>query len=177
MQQPDIHQREIIPGVPVPVNNNLRLNGRPASAEQTHKLQTPPDWKDITHEVEYLVVAGIGFFCLFGVLHFHELIEKGAFHLPSFQNLVNLFLVVFTEEVMYRYYIHGADSETFSKYRALLIASLLFTLIHSGRLSGMYYIYIFIGSLVFGYGYMRNQNLSVPLILHSLVNLFPMILL
>jgi len=78
---------------------------------------------------------------------------------------------------MYRYYIQGAAFKAFSRYRALLIASLLFTLAHSGQLSGMYYMYIFIASLVFGYGYMRYQNLSVPLILHGLINLFPMILL
>ncbi|MGD2247370.1 MAG: CPBP family intramembrane metalloprotease [Candidatus Methanofastidiosia archaeon] len=133
--------------------------------------------KDITHEIEYLVVAGIGFFCLFGVLYFQELITEGAFHLPTFENLVNLFLVVFVEEVMYRYYIQGKALEAFSRYRALLIASLLFTLVHLGPPLGWYHIYVFIGGLVYGYGYMRNQNLSVPLILHGLVNLLPVVLL
>ena len=131
--------------------------------------------KDITREIEYLVVAGIGLFCLYGLLNFHDLIEEGAFHFPSFQDLVDLFLIIFTEEIIFRYYIQGAALEAFSKYRALLIASLLFTLVHVGHPVGMYYVYIFTCGLVFGYGYMRNQNLSVPLILHGLTLLFTMV--
>ena len=133
--------------------------------------------KDLKNEGEYLVVAGIGFFCLFGVINFEKLIEGVTFHFPSFENLVDIFLIVLTEEVMYRYYIQGAASEAFGKFRALLIASLLFTLAHSGQASGIYYMYVFISSLAFGYGYMRNQNLSVPLILHGLTNLLPIVFL
>ena len=133
--------------------------------------------KDITHDIEYVVVAAIGLFCLFGLINFSDLIEEGTFHLPSFENLVNFFLVILAEEIMYRYYIQGAASEAFSKYRALFIASLLFALAHFGRPFGMYHIHVFISSLVFGYGYMRNQNLAVPLILHGLTLLFPMVLL
>ena len=130
--------------------------------------------KGITHEVEYLVVAGIGLLCLYGLIKFHDLIERGSFHLPTFEDLVLIFLVVLAEEIMYRYYIQGAASEAFGRFRSVLIVSFLFAFAHSGVSFNVYLlVYRFISGFAFGYGYMRNQNLSVPIILHCLTNLFP----
>lgn len=130
--------------------------------------------KGITHEIEYLVVAGIGLFCLYGLMGFHDLIERGTFHLPTFEDLVLIFLVVLAEEITYRYYIQGEASEAFGRFRSVLIVSFLFAFAHSEVTFNVYLLaYRFISGFAFGYGYMRNQNLSVPIILHFLTNLFP----
>jgi membrane protease YdiL (CAAX protease family) len=59
---------------------------------------------------------------------------------------------------------------------AVLVTSLLFTLQHvSFQPMDVHNVYIFVISVVCGVGYSRYENLSVPLILHAAVNIFPLI--
>lgn len=134
--------------------------------------------KDVSRQIEYIIVGTIGLFCLFGLLWFDTLISEGTFQLPGFEGLVMVFVVIVAEEIMYRYYIQGSAQKAMKNSTAVLMVSLLFALQH-GSLEATYvrFVYAFVVSIVCGFGYSRYRNLSVPLILHAAANLFSLIFL
>lgn len=130
--------------------------------------------RTVSKDTEFLIVSVIGLFCLFGVINLHELV-KSTPHFPSYENLVFIFLVVVTEEVAYRYYIQKTGEKAFGTYGTVLVttALLVLTRFFTTPLNVLPLVYYVITNLIFGYGYTRDKNLSIPLILHGIVSLFP----
>lgn len=130
--------------------------------------------RTVSKNAEFLIVSVIGLFCLFGVINLHELV-KNTLHFPSFENLVSIFLIVVTEEIAYRYYIQKTGEEAFGTYGTILVTTALLTLIRffTTPLNVLPLVYYVITNLTLGYGYARDKNLSIPLILHGIVSLFP----
>ena len=128
----------------------------------------------VSNNTEFLIVSVIGLFCLFGVINLNELVES-TLHFPSFENIVSIFLVVVAEEVAYRYYIQKTGEEAFGTYGTVLVTTALLTLsrFFATSLDVLLLVYYVITNLTFGYGYARDKNLSIPLILHGIVSLFP----
>ncbi len=135
--------------------------------------------KPLSEDTEYVAVAAILLFGLFVAFYFQALIHYGTFHLPSFEELVLVFLIVISQEITSKYYIQRKASEAFSELFSIVAASLLFSMLNFmlRPFSGTLFLYYFVGGLILSYGYARNENLSVPLILHGLINILPFIFL
>lgn len=131
--------------------------------------------KDISGDVEFIIVAAIALFCLYGAINFQEYLEEGFFHIPVFEELVTLFLVVVASEIAFRYYMVGTGIEAFGKYGAVLVVSFLMALEHIvGNPSLDSVVYYTVSQVILGLGYVRGKNLSVPLILHTLMQMYPL---
>jgi membrane protease YdiL (CAAX protease family) len=126
-------------------------------------------------DTEYTVVALIVIFCLFVWLQFGSLLDKGILGFPSFDEIVLVVLVVVSEEITSRYYIQKKAEEAVGQRYGILIGALLFSMLHVTVTSFdlRSFAVLFVKGIIFGYGYSRNKNLAVPLLLHGVDNLLP----
>ncbi|MBU6996748.1 MAG: CPBP family intramembrane metalloprotease [Theionarchaea archaeon] len=133
--------------------------------------------KSLGKDVEYTVVALIIVFCLFLWLQFGSLLEGITLGFPSFDEIVLVVLVVFSEEIASRYYIQRKAEEVTGQRYGILIAAVLFSLLHlTATHFDLQSFVVLIGKgLIFGYGYSRNKNLAVPLLLHVVDSLLPIV--
>jgi membrane protease YdiL (CAAX protease family) len=124
-------------------------------------------------DTEYVIVAVIGLFCMFLALNWHSLLQYGILNYPTFEEISILVLVVIYEEIMFRYYIQQEASTAFGEGAAIVIVSILCALLHffATPFNARNFVIHFVRSLIYSYGYSRNRNLSVPLILHAVTNL------
>ncbi|MGD2247036.1 MAG: CPBP family intramembrane metalloprotease [Candidatus Methanofastidiosia archaeon] len=111
----------------------------------------------------FIVFAG------FVILAFHQQI---TFHLPSFNDCIYFFII--HEEIMFRYYIQREGVEAFGVYPSIFIASFLFSVIHfvPGIFVVKSFVYRLLVGCIIGWAYHRCRNLSVPIVLHGVTNLF-----
>lgn len=128
------------------------------------------DFRIITN-IPIFILAVCFLFILFVVsimLFFNRPI---IFHLPSFNDCIFLFII--QEEIMFRYYIQKEGVQAFGVYPSIIIASLLFSLIHfvSGILLFRSFIYLLLMGCIIGWAYQKCNNFSVPIVLHGLFNL------
>lgn len=90
--------------------------------------------------------------------------------------ILSMTIVGPTEEYFYRGIIQQRLKDQYTPTQAILLTSIIFSLIHAGSMTGepkgqlIYFITIFIGALLFGYGYEKTQNLAVPIIAHGIYN-------
>ncbi|MBU7022953.1 MAG: CPBP family intramembrane metalloprotease [Theionarchaea archaeon] len=126
-------------------------------------------------DTEYTIVALIVIFCLFLWLQFGSLLDRGTLGFPSFDGIVLVVLVVVSEEIASRYYIQKKAEEAVGQRYGILIGALLFSMFHATITSfGLRsFAVLFVKGIIFGYGYSRNKNLAVPLLLHGVDNLLP----
>lgn len=85
------------------------------------------------------------------------------------------------EEFVFRNVIQKRLYDSFSGHTSVLLASLIFAVVHipvflvqspSPAATGVAIGFLFGGSIVFGYVYLRTQNLLVPIAVHALLNGF-----
>ena len=78
------------------------------------------------------------------------------------------------EELLYRGVVQGRLRESFGPVAAILLASLVFSLVHIGSLQGAgkltYLAVLFVLSPILGYAYERTDNLVVPSLIHGAFN-------
>lgn len=78
------------------------------------------------------------------------------------------------EELLFRGLIQGLLRETFNKYRAISIASIIFAIIHVFSLQGpgkiVYIFVVFLLAIVLGISYEYTDNIIVPSIIHGAFN-------
>lgn len=91
--------------------------------------------------------------------------------------LLSIFVIGPMEELFYRGTVQKHFTSVFSDIQAVVLAALVFSLVHIPSLIGdgpasfvPYLAVLFVGGLAFGYAYYRTQNLAVPMIGHGLYN-------
>lgn len=93
------------------------------------------------------------------------------FLIAIFIPLLYILMIAISEEVTFRGIIQTTLVERIGKYKGLLFTSIIFTLGHMQYLNeptGLFS--VFMGSLLYGYLYLRKKNLFSPIILHFLHN-------
>ena len=87
-------------------------------------------------------------------------------------SLVMILIVGFTEELIFRSLLQTRMEDSFGKVAGLLIASLLFGVMHSGY--GTFYeiLYTFLMGIVLGYMFQRTGSLPLVSLTHGFVNIF-----
>jgi len=91
--------------------------------------------------------------------------------------VLSLVIIGPLEELFYRGTVQKHFTKVFSDTQAVVLAALLFSVIHIPSLIGdgpasfvPYLAVLFVGGLAFGFAYSRTQNLAVPMIGHGLYN-------
>lgn len=87
-------------------------------------------------------------------------------------SLIMIFVVGFVEELIFRSLLQTRMGDSFGRPRGLLIASLLFGIMHSGY--GTFYevLYTFSAGMVLGYMFLRTGSLPLVSLTHGFVNIF-----
>lgn len=87
-------------------------------------------------------------------------------------SLVMILIVGFVEELIFRSLLQTRMGDSFGRLRGLLIASLLFGIMHSGY--GTFYevLYTFSAGMVLGYMFLRTGSLPLVSLTHGFVNIF-----
>lgn len=80
--------------------------------------------------------------------------------------IIATFVSVVSEEVVIRFFALNALREKFSRPTAVIVSSLIWTLMHWGPTFN-----IFIGGLFLGYFYVKTESLSLCVLLHFLYNI------
>lgn len=83
-------------------------------------------------------------------------------------------LVAFTEELLIRGYVLGNLLKCMNKYLALLISSIIFSLMHAGNpnIDILSYSNLFLAGILLGVSYLFTKNLWFPIALHFSWNFF-----
>lgn len=120
-----------------------------------------------------LIVLSIGFFTLWAS---NEIQVFGFNFITSdfFLSLLLYFLVAFSEEILVRGYILSNLMGSTNKYFALIISSLIFSLMHIGNYGYSWFtaLELFTGGIMLGLPYLFNRNLWFPISLHFSWNFF-----
>ncbi|MEX1269886.1 MAG: type II CAAX endopeptidase family protein [Balneolaceae bacterium] len=118
-------------------------------------------------------IIGTGFYLLYAT----DEIQISNFEFNSY-DLINLFLICFfisfTEETLCRGFVLGNFMISFNNYTALILTSILFSLLHSlnPNIDIISFLNIFLAGLVLGYSYIFTNNLWFALSLHFSWNFF-----
>lgn len=92
-------------------------------------------------------------------------------------SFVILFIVMFLciglgEEMLFRSMLQGRVQTKIGPVAAVIMASILFGMMHSGYANPVYMGYVFLVSLVFGYLYYRTNSLLLITVVHGTINFF-----
>lgn len=101
--------------------------------------------------------------------------QKVIFDFKEIIISILLFIIVaVTEEVLFRGYILKNLMISFNKYIALIVSSILFSLVHgfNPNIDLFSLINIFLGGILLGISYIHTKNLWFPIALHLGWNLF-----
>ena len=120
-----------------------------------------------------IVLIGGGFFILksLGYLQVTSIQFDSKTVLISFGMFV---LVAFSEEILVRGYILNNLMKSWNKYMALLVSSLIFSLMHvvNPGFNWVSFLNIILAGIVLGIGYIYTKNLWFPILLHFSWNFF-----
>ncbi len=124
--------------------------------------------------------AFLGFFIMgFAYLLLSQMDEivfvKTVFKINEILFSVGLFIIVaISEEVLIRGYILRNLMYSFNKYTALIISSILFSVIHGFNpdMSWLSYLNLFLAGILLGASYIYTKNLWFPIALHFSWNFF-----
>ena len=124
--------------------------------------------------------AFLGFFIMgFAYLLLSQMDEivfvKTVFKINEILFSVGLFIIVaINEEVLIRGYVLRNLMYSFNKYTALIISSILFSLIHGFNpdMSWLSYLNLFLAGILLGTSYIYTKNLWFPIALHFSWNFF-----
>lgn len=123
------------------------------------------------------VVVGLGLGALLGFIEYQVLSPERLISEISLGSMLLLGIVMFVfvglgEELVFRYLLQDRLKTVMGAISAILLASLIFTLMHSGYSNSFYLIYVFIIGLIFGISYERTRSLLFVTILHGAINFF-----
>ena len=86
--------------------------------------------------------------------------------------VVMVFFVGLGEELVFRYILQARLEASLGAVGAILMASLVFSIMHSGYGSYIYMVYVFCVSLVLGILYYRTKSLAFVALVHGTLNFF-----
>lgn len=91
-----------------------------------------------------------------------------------FISLLTYIMVAFSEEILARGYIQRNLMRSFNKYVALLVSSILFSLMHfaNPHFDHISFINLFLAGILLGISYLYTKNLWFPIALHFSWNFF-----
>ena len=126
-------------------------------------------------------IGAIIMFFGFGLL---ELLEEIHFQKINFDftqvsiSIVVFLLVSFTEEILFRGYVLRNLMYSFNKYTALILSSILFSLMHgfNPNIDIIGFSNIFLAGILLGITYIHTKNLWFPIALHFSWNFFQTVL-
>lgn len=136
-----------------------------------HGLRPNVQWK-----WEYLLIAIIfGYLC--ANLEFLVLGNEALVWDLGPLDLIKLFLVMvafvgFGEELVFRGLLQSSVAPQYGKWTAIVVSSLLFSLMHSGYRSLPYLLFVFGVGLVLAYSYERTGSLGLVALMHGILNFF-----
>lgn len=129
----------------------------------------------IKQSISAITFTALGIISMYIILlKSHEVsIEYFSFSTPKvIGSIIYFFLVAFTEEILFRGYIQYYLMQSFNKYTALVISSLIFALMHAPNpnvnLIGL--IQVFCSGLVMGLIYNYTKSLWFPIAEHFMWN-------
>jgi membrane protease YdiL (CAAX protease family) len=118
-------------------------------------------------------IMGIAYLLL---SHLNEIIYvKTVFEIKEIILSLGLFIIVaINEEVLIRGYVLRNLLYSFNKYTALIISSILFSVIHgfNPNMSWLSYLNLFLAGILLGTSYIYTKNLWFPITLHFSWNFF-----
>lgn len=143
----------------------------------------PLQYLKLNQHIRKGLFYGIGLSLLLGLYFTYQSgrLASGNFDFTlSFDDYLNVFLLAgITEEIVFRGLILQEINKKISFWKANLITSFLFLIIHfpTWMLTGVFsnfwaHIYVFSGGLVFGFLFKKTNSLWTVIILHSFHNLF-----
>ncbi|HEV2523756.1 MAG TPA: CPBP family intramembrane glutamic endopeptidase [Gammaproteobacteria bacterium] len=136
-------------------------------------LKSKKDWSTVfikTAPIAILgtvVIAGLAY--AFGYIKFEP--KWDNFFIVWFTS--NLFLTAIAEEVLFRGFVQKYLSIAFKKIRfgsglALLIASILFAVVHTGGLT--YILLAFVSGILYGWVYIKTNRIEASILTHLFLN-------
>ncbi|ADE35651.1 CPBP family intramembrane glutamic endopeptidase [Methanohalophilus mahii] len=87
-------------------------------------------------------------------------------------SLVMVFFVGFIEELIFRFILQTRLADTFGVWPGLIIASLLFGVMHSGYGAPLEVLMTAFAGLILGYMFLRTKSISFVSFTHGFVNVF-----
>ncbi|WP_129597733.1 CPBP family intramembrane glutamic endopeptidase [Methanohalophilus profundi] len=87
-------------------------------------------------------------------------------------SLVMVFFVGFVEELIFRYILQTRLADTFGVWPGLIMASLLFGVMHSGYGAPLEVLMTAFAGLILGYMFLRTKSISFVSLTHGFVNVF-----
>jgi membrane protease YdiL (CAAX protease family) len=134
--------------------------------------------KNKTKSIVFGILAGLLIMSLsFLILTYCKEIEIDKIYV-NFKNLIYIFLLYFTislkEEILLRGYVLRNFMYSFNKYFALVLSSLLFSIMHglNPNFDVQAFINLFLAGILLGLPYTFNKNLWFPIAFHFSWNFF-----
>lgn len=123
------------------------------------------------------ITVGIGLGALLGFIEYQVLGPEKLIPDITLGSLLILGIVMFAfvglgEELVFRYLLQDRFKRVMGTASAILLASFIFTLMHSGYSQLFYLVYVFFIGLIFGISYERTRSLLFVTILHGAINFF-----
>lgn len=124
-----------------------------------------------------LIIMAIGYFLL---IHFEEIyFVKASFDFKELIiSIIHFAIVAVVEETLFRGYILKNLMSSYNKYIALIVSSILFSLMHSFNPNvDLFSLFnLFLGGISLGLSYIYTKNLWFPIAMHLSWNLFQTLL-
>lgn len=144
--------------------------------EVWHFLNGVGPWADTRFKpiyVLYAILIGL----VLAVLEYEVLRPEALIESLDLVNLIALLVIMtgfvgFGEELVFRGTLQVRLGERLHPYVAIVIAALMFAVMHSGYSSLLYLTYVFGVGLVLGYAYHRSGNLLLVAMIHGFLNFF-----
>ena len=123
------------------------------------------------------IMVGLGLGALLGFIEYQILGPERLIPDITLGSLLLLGIVMFVfvglgEEVVFRYLIQDRLKTVMGTISAILLASLIFALMHSGYSQSFYLVYVFFVGLIFGISYEMTRSLLFVTVLHGAINFF-----
>lgn len=125
----------------------------------------------------YFIPIGVGIGLALSMTEYFVLRNQPMVPDYTIGSFVLLFIVMFLciglgEELLFRSMLQGRVQSKVGPVAAIILASVLFGMMHSGYANPIYMVYVFLVSLVFGYLYYRTNSLLLITVVHGTINFF-----
>lgn len=129
-------------------------------------------WKDCLAGVLFPVLLYAVGFGISLALNAFDIVDVQFDASAFFMTILFYFMVSASEEIMVRGYIQGMLMTKINKFMALIIASVLFSVLHGFNpgIGFLPLLNLFIAGLLLGASYMYTRNLWFPIFLHTIWN-------
>lgn len=140
--------------------------------EYIRKVKGTDPTKLILYFLSGMVAGALLGFIEFNILKPERLIPDLSMGFVLLLFVVMMAFVGFGEELIFRYLLQNRIRAHMGSWMAILIASFVFALMHSGYSSIPYLCYVFVIGLVFGISYEYTKSLFFVTVLHGAINFF-----